>query len=431
MQNASAFAALFLTVALVVWRPRIGSLGRLNPVLGALPGAALMFANSILATSDVKGAVHDLWRPLITVASVMTTTHVAHRLGIFDRVTRSIEIRTRGTVPRAFHTVFVIAVLTATVFNNDAAILLLTPIVLPVIGRMYPRRAHYLVEVFAFAIFAAAGVAPLSTANPMNLVVAERAGIGFNAYAMRMIPVSIAASIVSLVMLRVAFRSKLEDSKRATGAEQGSLAPMEESSRLVLGIICLMFLSYPVISYFDGPVWLAAAIGAFVISIIGLRQHALTPAQVLAGPAWDVLAFLFVVFLIAVGLKNVGIVRLITHVYEYAGASRAAQIFVVGVTSAFGSALLNNHPMAALNSLAVTSLPGDARWRTLAALIGGDLGPRFLPMGSLAGLLWIDTAKRMGIEVRASQFIRVGFTVTIPALLVALAVLWLESLVLP
>ena len=240
MREGAAFGALFLTLALVVWRPRIGRLGRLNPVLGAIPGAIVMLLNSVLATEDILSAIRDLWRPLITVASVMTTTHVAHQLGIFDRVTRSIEIRTRGAVPRAYHTVFVIGVMTATAFNNDAAILLLTPIIVPVIRRLYPKR-QYLVEVFAFAVFAAAGVAPLSTANPMNLVVSERSGIGFNSYALRMIPVSLATAACSLFMLRIVYKKQLEDSIPARGAEQGSLAPMEESSKWVLGIVVAMF----------------------------------------------------------------------------------------------------------------------------------------------------------------------------------------------
>ena len=123
----AAAIALFTTLGLVVTRPKIGRFGRLNPALGALPGLAILFATRVLGPRDVLAAVHDLWRPLVTVSSVMTTTFVAHRTGIFDRVTRSIEIRTRGPVPRAYTTVFVIAVMTATAFNNDAAILLLTP----------------------------------------------------------------------------------------------------------------------------------------------------------------------------------------------------------------------------------------------------------------------------------------------------------------
>jgi arsenical pump membrane protein len=84
--------------------------------------------------------------------------------------------------------------------------------------------------------------------------------------------------------------------------------------------------------------------------------------------------------------------------------------------------------MAMLNALAVTALPGDATWRTLAALIGGDLGPRLLPMGSLAGLLWMDVTRRMGVEISARQFIRVGAMVAVPSLAASLATLWLERL---
>ena len=91
--------------------------------------------------------------------------------------------------------------------------------------------------------------------------------------------------------------------------------------------------------------------------------------------------------------------------------------------SALGSAVLNNHPMAVLNVMALKSLGGDVRPEVLAALVGGDLGPRFLPIGSLAGLLWLDALRREGVEVRVREFVRVGALVTIPALAAALAAL--------
>ena len=58
-----------------------------------------------------------------------------------------------------------------------------------------------------------------------------------------------------------------------------------------------------------------------------------------------------------------------------------------------------------------------------AALIGGDLGPRFLPTGSLAGLLWLDLLRRHAVDIRLRQFVGVGTVVTVPALAVSLAIL--------
>jgi len=357
----------------------------------------------------------------------MTTTSVAHRMGIFDRVARSIEIRTRGAVPHAFLTVFVISMLTAAVFNNDAAILLLTPIVAPLIRHLYPKRP-YLVLPFSFAVFIAAGVAPFSTSNPMNLVVAERAGIGFNGYAARMIPVSLIAAFVSYRMARIAFRDKLEDDIPARGAERGSLAPMQDESKGVLAVVLGLLLAYPVVSFFNGPVWAVAVAGAVFTILLGFKQRALRPGDLVDGVAWDVLAFLFFIFALAMGLRNQGLVDQLVRVYSVAHGNRFQEISVVGGVSALGSAVLNNHPMAALNALAVGSVPGDPHWRTLAALVGGDLGPRLLPIGSLAGLLWLEMLRRLEIEVGVKDFIRVGFLTTIPALVASLFTLWIESL---
>jgi arsenical pump membrane protein len=430
VQEAAAFGSLCLTLMLVITRPAVGRFGRLNPVAGAIPGVALMLAFRVLTPKDVLRGGVLLWRPLVTIASIMATTSVAHRLGIFDRITRSIEIRARGPVSRAFTGVYVICAVTAALFNNDAGVLLLTPVVIPVIRRLYPRRAPRLMLPFAFAVFMSAGVAPLCTSNPMNLVVAETAGIGFNAYALRMLPVAFAGSICTYFVLRLIYRRELEDDEPAGGRELGSLADMGTTSRSVLAIVVAMFASYPVLSYFDAPVWIAALAGALLTCGIGVREKHITSAHVVQGVAWDILAFLFLIFISALGLENVGVTAKMSHVYASASATGPDGIGLVGGVSALGSAVLNNHPMAALNALALRAIGGDNRWRTLAALVGGDLGPRLLPMGSLAGLLWIEMARRLGVEIRTWDFVRTGLFVTIPALAVSLAVLWLETMIL-
>ena len=77
----------------------------------------------------------------------------------------------------------------------------------------------------------------------------------------------------------------------------------------------------------------------------------------------------------------------------------------IGATSAVGSAILNNHPTAILNAIALESLPGAESRHVLAALVGGDLGPRFLPIGSLAGLLWLKQLRRAGVEIGLGQYV--------------------------
>jgi arsenical pump membrane protein len=66
--------------------------------------------------------------------------------------------------------------------------------------------------------------------------------------------------------------------------------------------------------------------------------------------------------------------------------------------------------------------PADPRC-VLAALVGGDLGPRLFPMGSLAGLLWLEMLRRAGVQVSVRRFVLVGVVATLPALGVCLTLL--------
>ena len=55
------------------------------------------------------------------------------------------------------------------------------------------------------------------------------------------------------------------------------------------------------------------------------------------------------------------------------------------------------------------------------------MGPTVFVTGSLAGLLWLDVARRSGLDVGWRDYARAGVLVGLPALAVATAVLALDG----
>ncbi len=407
----AAVGALAATIVIALtWR------NAWAPAVGALLGVAIAVAGGAAAADDAVQAARELWRPLLVIVSIMTTSACAGELGVFAHMAHWIEPRTRGPVRNAFRLVFVLAALCAAVLSNDATILMFTPVVIELLRQVYPKRHVKFVIAFAFAVFVAAGVAPLPTGNPMNLVVAHRAGIGFNAYALHMIPVAIAGWIAAYLALAWYFRHELSDQAPARG-ELPPATGLDRSARIVLVITAASVASYPILTLLGYELWLVAVPTALACVIIALR-HGVATRRLAAGVSWELLPFVFGVLVLATALSRAGVTDALATVY----ASSSAPLPTVGVVGAAGSALLNNHPMALLHSVALEGAPDSLVY---AALIGGDLGPRLLPIGSLAGLLWLHILRVRRVPIPLGMFVRVGLVVTIPSLLVSLGMLWL------
>lgn len=412
METALVIAALVVLVGVVAWRPH-----GWGPALGAVAAVILTAVAGRVHAGDLARALASQWRAFLTLAAVMTMTTAAERLHLLDRLASWIEPRTRGPVRHAFRVTFVLAALVAAVFSNDAAVLVLTPTILALLRTVYPRRHPKFLVPFAFAIFAAAGVAPLVVSNPMNLIVAEHLGIGFNRYALVMIPVAVASWLATYAVLAWWFRAVLSDDAPALGAWPHALEPLTPESRVVLLAAGGAMLAYPVFSWLDLPLWPVAVAGGLVCALACVRAGH-RPAAIARSIAWPVFPFLTGVFVVAIALQRTGVVAWLHDLYATAGY----RLSTIAISSALGSAVLNNHPMSVLNVFALDGMPGGDM-NAFAALVGGDLGPRLLPLGSLASLIWYDALRRHDVEVKVSTFVKLGGALTAPPLVLALAVL--------
>jgi arsenical pump membrane protein len=358
-----------------------------------------MVFGHVVSLRDAAGAALLLARPLLGIVALMVMAAAAQRTGVVVLLAERVFAGAARTATRLFLGVFALSFVTAAVLNNDSAILLLTPAVVLLVRRRWPGEPR-LVVAFAFAVFLAAGVAPLVLSNPMNMIVASYAGIDFNAYARTMIPVALVGSVVAATVVALLFRRTLAAAP-AVRVEESRRQPLRPAQKQLLAVVGAVLLACPFVAYFGGPVGVVAGVGAIAAVAI----------------AWDILLFLALVNILGAGLRNVGLVTSLASLYSHTG------LVGIGVGSAIGSAILNNHPMAVLDMLALREVPGATSRDVLAALVGGDIGPRLLPMGSLAGLLWTDLLRRQGVEVPLGRFVLVGLAVLVPTLAISLLLL--------
>ena len=421
MDEAVAYSTIALTVTLAVSRPRLGLRAlRFTPGSAALLGVVVLLMAGLLKVDDLIASARVQWRPLLALTCIMVMTGVVREVGAFERLALRIESHARSTSPaRAFTLIFAVSVITPSLLNNDAAILLLTPLVIALARRLYPGRPA-VTEAFAFAVFLAPGVAPFIISNPMNMIVAEFAGVSFNGYARIMAPISIAGALLTFAILRFHFRGLLA-STVTTHAAVDIPAPRAAERPAVI-LLLAVFLAYPVMAAFGGPIWLVSVAGALASLALAWGYRVAPARKVLGHVSPDILIFLWGVFLLVVGLRHVGVVERLAEVYQVGGAGTFRQLATVGGVAALGSALVDNHPMSILNMMALGEHGGSRP--LLAALVGGDVGPRLLPIGSLAGLLWIDLLRRSGVQITIGKFFRLGTLVLVPTLTLSLLMLW-------
>ncbi|MCI0433945.1 MAG: hypothetical protein L0271_09875 [Gemmatimonadetes bacterium] len=429
MLPLTAASILFLTVGLSLARPTVAGV-RVQPQIAALLGALLTLTVGLLTPPAAYDALKTLVVPVVTIVSLMTITLVAEQAGVFEDVARHVARSARGNGRVLFRNLFLLGTVTGAFFTNDAAVLIYTPLVFALIERLaHPSwgLAERLPYYFA-VLYVANLVGPLVISNPINIIVASWFDVGFLEYASWMSLPALASMVVSYCGLRLVFRHSLPATYTVPGPHIRSGS--SGFRRVTAGILFLTL-----VGFFSGPligfstVYVAAA-GAVTLLLLHCFMAHGSVRCIVGRVGWDVIVFVACIFLVASGLRAAGVTELISGMVAWAvaggsGMAAAATAFAAGIASS----VLNNHPVAQLMAMSIAEadvVEGARRGLVFAALIGGDLGPKMLPIGSLAALMWFRMLRDRGVEVSYRTYVRVGVPVTLVAIGAAVLVLWAE-----
>jgi arsenical pump membrane protein len=426
----TAASILALTVGLSLARPRLAG-RRMQPQWAAVLGALLTIGLGLLTLPEAYHAVGTLLSPLFTIVSLMVSTLVAEQAGLFRHVGYHVARLSRGDGRLLFRNLFLAGTITGAVFTNDAAVLIYTPLVFALVEesaspewRLRQRLPYY------FAVLYVANlVGPLVISNPINIIVADWFDIGFLEYAAWMALPALASIGVTYAGVGAFFSRSIPPSFRLADGNKTGARPLDTFGRLTAGVLALTLLAFFTQSITGvSTAWVAVGGAALLLAIH--RRFGGPTAAVLRGVGWDVVIFVVGIFLVAHGLQAAGVTDLIGSTVVTAlerGTGRA--VFVTGLAAGGASAMLNNHPVAQIMALSIADLEiADGTRRTLAfaALVGGDLGPKMLPIGSLAALMWFRMLRDRGVEVPYRLYVMLGVPVTLAAMLAALSVLVLQ-----
>ncbi len=434
-----------LTLVLVIWQPRGLGIG-----YSALGGAVIDLLLHIVNLHNVGTVWSIVWNATFTFVAIIIISLILDSAGFFRWIALHFARFGGGKGSRLFVMVIVLGSLIAAMYANDGAALTLTPIVVELMVELGLSPEISLAFIMASGFIADTASLPFVVSNLVNIVSADYFHIGFVRYATTMVPVDLVAVAGSLAVLLLFFRNTLPKSYSSSHLASPKEAIRDPLTFKVGSVVTLALLvGYLLSGTLGVPLSVIAGSGALVLIATASRsqrtvlsgdtphnqieRRAIIDVRLLLKEApWQVVLFSLGMYLVVYGLKNVGLTTHLSVVLDqFAKGGLWFASVGTGLLIAVLSSIMNNMPTVLIGALSISGTHTHGVTQSVfvyANVIGADLGPKLTPIGSLATLLWLHTLKRRGIEISWWSYIKTGFVLTVPLLLIVTTALYIRMI---
>ncbi len=410
LAQAATWAIACLATLGVILRP-----WNLPEAIWAVLGAALLVMFGLLPIGDALKGMAKGTDVYLFLTGMMLLSEIARQEGLFDWLAAIATRRAKGSAQRLFFLIYAVGTIVTTFLSNDATAVVLTPAVAAAVKTARVKDPLPYLLICAFIANAASFVLPIS--NPANLVIYGNHMPPLLQWLPRYALPSVLSIAATYFVLRWTQREALKQ-KIATDVGAPKLTRAGKTAAIGIFMTGLALLSA---SAFDIQLGLPTAIAGAATAVVVLISERKAPWAVIKDISWSVLPLVAGLFVLVEALDYTGLIHALSiFLHDQSTRSADATAWGAGIAIAFISNLMNNLPAGLIAGSAVQSAHVQDQV-TRAILIGVDLGPNLSVTGSLATILWLTALRREGQNVNAATFLKLGFIVMPPALILALA----------
>ena len=369
----------------------------------ALLGAIVLIASGDMSLTEASAAVDG---PTLALLFGLMIVSAQFRLGgFYTHLTRNLAGRDASPEELLAMLVITAGALSA-LLANDIVCLAMAPILVEVCAR---RRLDPVPFLLALACAANVGSAATLIGNPQNMLIGEKLRLSFAGYLLDALAPAVLGLAATWWIIARQSRGRWE---RETPLPDVHAPPFDrwQSTKggLVLGALVLAFLfgTWP-----REDVALAAA-GVLLLS------RRMASSRVLGLVDWELLVLFFGLFVVNRAFADTGLVARALSDLAARGADLTQPAWLFGATVLLSN-LVSNVP-AVMLLLEAAKHPLGGPVLALASTLAGNL----LLVGSIANLIVVDQAGRLGIRIGWAEHARVGIPVTLATLVIAGGWLW-------
>jgi arsenical pump membrane protein len=435
--TVAAVAVFSVTLFLMIKRPFGLRLGYAAGI-----GAAASLLLGTVSLGQAAQSFLNIWDAAFAFLGIVALSVTLDAMGFFKWAALRVVKLAGGNGLRLFFYVSLLTAAVSILFANDSAVLILTPIVLEIVTCLGIDSKGKLTYLFSAGLMADTAAMPLITSNPINILSADFFKYTFIDHLIFMGPVAVATIFSSLGLFYLFFRRQIPknyDMKAAEAltADKPMISPLV--LRVSLATLVAIDIGYLLTSLNRFPVSIVICSGAaFLVAVywFTLKWNGSVNGQKkgLIGLArdinWDIVLFMFSIFLVVQGLETAGITNLLASALVATNKFPSMLgIFAPSMIITVGASFMNNWPMTILGLLSIkqAAVSGPALTGLIFSnIIGNNLGPHFFPLGSLAILIWLETMKRKGVSISLKEYLKVGAVLSIAQVAIASTVLWAE-----
>jgi len=390
----------------------------LGMVLGRLPGlaldrtgVALLGALALLATGKVSLA--QAWAavdvPTLALLFGLMVVSAQFRLGgFYTRLTRKLAAA-EVAPPTLLALLVAVSGLLSALLANDIVCLAMAPVLAEGCARRDLDPRPFLL---ALALAANVGSAATLIGNPQNMLIGQSLHLSFAGYLLD-------AGVPALLGLGVVWWVVARSSRgrwHRPGAARSLPAPPFDAWQSGKGLAVLALLTAAFL-FAPWPREVAALTAAGVL----LTSRRTASREILGLVDWQLLVLFTGLFVVNHALAASGMPQQLLQGLQAGGLdlTRPAPLFAGTVVL---SNLVSNVPATMLLLPAATH-PLAGPILALASTLAGNL---FI-VGSIANLIVVDQAQRLGVAISWREHARLGVPVTLLTLLLAAAWLWIRA----